>query len=145
MGVFCVEKRFGDSENYNRPVTCEKCGGIMIFKGVGEYQCEDCRAVDYDDYGKVRRFLEEHPGATASEAEMSTGVSQKSIRRMLKENKLEISQDSAAFLRCRIFNRVQKVRADETNIAIRLNLIPRISVRTNCLACHRHLRTGFHT
>lgn len=97
-----MEKRFGDEELYNRPMACERCGGIMIFKGVGEYQCEDCKAVAYDDYGKVRLFLEEHPGATASEAEMNTGVSQKSIRHMLKENKLEIAQDSAAFLRCEV-------------------------------------------
>ena len=41
---------------------CKKCGGIMVFKGVGEYHCEDCNAVDYDDYGKVRLYIEEHDG-----------------------------------------------------------------------------------
>lgn len=95
-------EKFGDIDPYHRPVVCEKCGGVMIFKGVGEYHCEDCKNVAYDDYGKVRLYIEKHAGATASEVEMHTGVSQKSIRQMLKENRLEIAQDSMAFLRCEI-------------------------------------------
>ena len=74
----------------------------MIFKGVGEYHCENCRHVEYDDYGKVRLYVEKHRGATSSEVSMQTGVSQKAIRQMLKENRLEITQDSAAFLRCEV-------------------------------------------
>lgn len=95
-------ERIGDADPYHRPVRCEKCGGVMIFKGVGEYHCEDCKNVAYDDYGKVRLYIEKHAGATASEVERQTGVSQKAIRQMLKENRLEIAQDSAAFLRCEI-------------------------------------------
>jgi ribosomal protein L32 len=96
-----VKMRFGEVD-YHRPIKCEKCGGIMVFKGVGEYQCEDCKFVAYDDYGKTRLYIEKHPGATASEVEMATGVSQKAIRQMLKENRLQIAQDSASFLRCEI-------------------------------------------
>ena len=47
-----VKMRFGEVD-YHRPIKCEKCGGIMVFKGVGEYQCEDCKFVAYDDYGKT--------------------------------------------------------------------------------------------
>ena len=90
---------------YNRPMECAKCGGVMIFAGVGEYHCEDCDAVDYDDYGKVRNYLEAHRGATAAEVEMFTGVSQRTIRNLLKEDRLEISADSVAFLRCEICGR----------------------------------------
>ena len=97
-----MERRFNDGDIYNRPLVCEECGGIMIFKGVGEYQCEKCRHVAYDDYGKVRLYVEKHRGATTAQVSMETGVSQKSIRNMLKENKLEITQDSAAFLRCEV-------------------------------------------
>ena len=97
-----MERRFNDVDIYNRPLVCEECGGIMIFKGVGEYQCEKCRHVAYDDYGKVRLYVEKHRGATTAQVSMETGVSQKSIRNMLKENKLEITQDSAAFLRCEV-------------------------------------------
>lgn len=85
---------------YNRPYECKKCGGVMIFKGVGEYQCEDCGALDYDEYGIVRNYIEKHSKATMAYIAAQTGVSQKSIRQMLKEGRLEIAPDSRAFLKC---------------------------------------------
>ena len=91
------------SENaYNRPIHCEKCGGIMVFIGVGEYRCEDCKAHAFDDYGKVRAYVEEHKGATAIEVESATGVSQKAIRNMLREDRLEVTADSKSFLHCEV-------------------------------------------
>lgn len=74
----------------------------MVFKGVGEYRCEDCGAVDYDDYGKVRLYLEDHKGANAVEVESETGVSQKSIRQMLRESRLQVAENSRTFLNCEI-------------------------------------------
>ncbi len=88
---------FGD---YNIPYICRECGGIMIFRGVGEYCCEDCKAVDYDDYGKVRLYIEKRAGATAPEIERATGVSQKKIRNMLREKRFQIAADSVSFLHC---------------------------------------------
>lgn len=87
-------------DSYNIPRVCGKCGGVLVFKGVGEYRCEDCGNVEYDDYGKVRMYIEEHRGATAAQIESAIGVSQKSIRRMLKEGRLEVTADSRTFLRC---------------------------------------------
>ena len=76
FGEVCdMDRRINENDIYNRPLTCEKCGGIMIFKGVGEYHCENCRHVEYDDYGKVRLYVEKHRGATSSEVSMQTGVS----------------------------------------------------------------------
>ena len=86
--------------SYNRPYICKECGGIMVFKGCGEYAFENCRAKDYDDYGKVRNYIEHNQGANAAEIELKTGVSQKAIRQMLKESRLEITADSVAFMRC---------------------------------------------
>lgn len=91
-----------DADKINRPVYCEKCNGIMVFKGVGEYKCEECGYLDYDDYGKVRNYVEKHPGATSAEVSTETGVSQKSIRVMLKEERLEIAANSSIFLKCEI-------------------------------------------
>lgn len=87
---------------YNIPRACKECGGVMIFKGVGEYHCEDCGFVDYDDYGKVRLYIEEHRGATAAEIENAVGVSQRSIRRMLKDSKIEIAEGSKVFMHCEV-------------------------------------------
>ena len=87
---------------YNIPRECEKCGGVMVFKGLGEYRCEHCGELAYDDYGKVRNYIEEHRGATAAQIEEAIGVSQKTIRRLLKEGKLEVTEDSRSFLRCEL-------------------------------------------
>lgn len=89
-------------DNYNIPRVCKKCGGVLVFKGVGEYRCEDCGELDYDDYGKVRLYIEEHKGATAAQIENAIGVSQRSIRQMLKDGRLEVTADSKTFLRCEV-------------------------------------------
>ncbi len=87
---------------YHIPRTCKDCGGVMVYKGVGEYQCELCGDIDYDDYGKVRLYIEQHKGATAAEIENAVGVSQRSIRRMLRESRIEIAEGSKIFLHCEI-------------------------------------------
>lgn len=89
-----------DISRLNIPTYCEKCGGVMVFKGVGEYECEECGNLEYDDYGKVRNYVEKHPGATSAQASAATGVTQKSIRVMLKEERLEIAANSTTFLKC---------------------------------------------
>jgi len=92
----------GNLEMYNVPRVCKVCGGVMVFKGVGEYQCEDCRAVDYDDYGKVRLYIENHRGATAAQIEQEVGVPQRTIRRLLKDGRIEVAEGSRVLLRCEI-------------------------------------------
>lgn len=87
---------------YNVPRNCKQCGGIMVYQGVGEYQCEACKFVDWDDYGKARNYIEKHKGANAAEIEKATGVSQRSIRRMLKESRLEIADGSRVYLNCEV-------------------------------------------
>lgn len=97
-----TKKEAVDLSGYNRPFVCKECGGLMIFKGVGEYRCEDCDYLDYDDYGKVRCYIEKHSGANLAQIAEKTGVSQKSIMQMLKEARLEVAQDSRAFMKCSI-------------------------------------------
>lgn len=87
---------------YNIPRVCKDCGGVMIFKGVGEYHCEECGAVEFDDYGKVRLYIEEHRGATAAQIESAVGVPQRTIRKLLKEGRLEIAEGSRTFLHCEV-------------------------------------------
>ncbi len=49
------EERVDLIDLYNIPRVCQICGGVMVFKGVGEYHCENCGDVAYDDYGKPIR------------------------------------------------------------------------------------------
>lgn len=83
-----------------RPTICKKCSGIMVYKGLGEYQCEDCGMLEYDDYGKVRNYLENHRGANVAEISNFTGVTHKAIRDMIKENRFEIIDNRGGYLRC---------------------------------------------
>ena len=53
-----LKKEFSEINTYNRPTYCAECGAVMVFKGLGEYQCEKCGARDYDDYGKVRNYAQ---------------------------------------------------------------------------------------
>ena len=91
---------FQDSDVYHRPTICPDCGGELTFKGCGEYRCETCKYVAYDDYGKVRNYVEKHGGATAAQVSEATGVKQKTIRTMLKESRLEIAEGSNSFMKC---------------------------------------------
>jgi len=70
--------------------------------GVGEYKCEGCGFVMYDDFGIVRNYLEVHKGATSSDVSKATGVAMETIRQFLKEERLEITAGSGVFLACEI-------------------------------------------
>ena len=41
-----ILERAGGMDSYNIPRVCKNCGGVMVFKGVGEYRCEACGEVD---------------------------------------------------------------------------------------------------
>lgn len=87
----------------DKPTRCEKCGSMEIeFKGVGEYKCKNCGFLMYDDYGLVRNYIEQNPGATQTEVSMATGVTKSKIRQMLKDERIEIAPGSLVFLSCEI-------------------------------------------
>lgn len=72
----------------------------MVFVGVGEYHCEDCKFVDYDDYGKVRNYIEEHKGANILMVAANTGVSKRQIRNLLRQDRIELVEEGLPILRC---------------------------------------------
>lgn len=87
--------------DYNSPVVCEKCGCRRIqYVGVGEYKCEECGFFMYDDYGKVRNYIEKNPGATSNDVSIAVGVSKEKIRRLLRDDKIQIAPGSVSFLKC---------------------------------------------
>lgn len=93
-------KRLAMVDDYHRPTFCKICNGVMVYRGLGEYQCEECEAVEYDDYGKVRNYLDKHRGANVAEISSVTGVSHKTIRDMIKENRFEIIESPTGYLKC---------------------------------------------
>lgn len=95
-----IYKRLSMMEDYHRPTFCKKCNGVMVYKGLGEFQCEECEAVEYDDYGLVRNYLDKHRGANVAEISTETGVSHKTIREMIKENRFEVIESPTGYLVC---------------------------------------------
>ena len=83
------------------PIKCDKCNcSDLEYMGLGGYMCKDCGHKMFDDYGKVREYLDLHRGATATEVSVATGVPVGKIRQMVREEKFEITQNSAVFMAC---------------------------------------------
>lgn len=90
-----------DTDYYNKPIKCSECGDTDLkYEGLGSYRCMRCRHVMYDDYGKVREYLDSHRGATVVEVSDATGISKGKIRQMLKDDRIEIAPGSAMFIFC---------------------------------------------
>ncbi len=91
-----------EKDGLNKPMICKECGGHMKFQGLGEYRCEECGTLAYDDYGKVRNYLEEHRGATAYEISQEIGIPQRNIRKLIREERIEVSENSRVFVKCKM-------------------------------------------
>ena len=81
---------------------CKKCGGNVLIVNDGEYKCEECGEIYYDDYGKIKKYMENNKGATIQEIVQATGVSRRSIKELLSNCKLEIVQPSNAYIKCNV-------------------------------------------
>ena len=82
------------------PVRCTKCEGSLKYRGLGQYACVECGNIEMDDYGKVRAYLEQHPGANQRDVSVATGVPAARIRQLLLEERIEITAASGLFLNC---------------------------------------------
>ncbi len=86
----------------HRPLFCEVCeDGKMYYDGNGIYHCGSCGAEALDDYGKIRRFLEEHGPDSAVAVARETGVDLGIVSMFLKDGRIEIPNESSMFIKCR--------------------------------------------
>lgn len=79
-------KKFKKLMNEDLPINCSACGGKMIFQGIGSYICEKCASIEYDNYGKVRNYIEKHPGANAVTTAKALGLDRHVVWKMLNEH-----------------------------------------------------------
>jgi len=79
----------------NLKTACEKCGGQLKSVRSGEYRCQKCGATEYDDFGRIRLFLEEHGPASKEEIVIATGVEREIVVEYIKEQRLEAAKTEA--------------------------------------------------
>lgn len=91
-----LEKRIMD----RRPMFCKECGGKLFYQAGGSYKCEDCGAEEYDDFGKIKRYLEAHGPSPATFISEDTGVPLEIINLFLKNGRLEIPEGSKFYIKC---------------------------------------------
>ena len=84
----------------NRPVICHKCNGELKYIGGGKYRCEVCNHEFYDDFGKIKEFLDTNGPAPALLIAEKTGVNLDLIDLFLRKGRLEIIENSPAYISC---------------------------------------------
>lgn len=62
--------------------------------------CPECREADERTFARVRDFLREFPGSSASAVVYYTGVAEKRVMRYLREGRIEIIDGNQNFLTC---------------------------------------------
>lgn len=81
---------------------CEKCGGRLLYKYSGIYECEGCHIEVYDDFGRVKKYIEDHGPAPANEISQNTGVGLSTINKFLRAGRVEIPEGSGFYIKCAI-------------------------------------------
>ncbi len=86
---------------YAKIKNCIECGSRVLPLRDGEYKCEMCGKIFLDDFGKVRKYLEEHGKTNARTIAYETGVPMQTVYSLLKNCKIEIIQPSKDYIKCK--------------------------------------------
>lgn len=88
---------YSDDANF----ICPNCDILMKYKYGGLYVCEKCGAEQLNDFGKVKKYLNEHGPTNAIELSANTGVRRSRIGEFLRLGKVEIPESSNTFIHCK--------------------------------------------
>lgn len=94
--IYKLEKLMSEG----KPLFCSKCHGNLVFEGGGSYSCSQCGNIELDNFGKVKKYLDENGLTSMLVLEEETGVERKIIEQMLKEGRLEIPESSEYYIQC---------------------------------------------
>lgn len=78
---------------------CKSCKS-MFQHIAGPIMCQKCRAIEEDRFQIVKEYLRENPGTSLMVVSAETGIESKIILRFLREERLEVSEDSPISLVC---------------------------------------------
>lgn len=73
---------------------CRRCGKINQSMGNSGY-CPACLVEERSDYENVRNYVRTHPNVSVMDAHMATGVSLKTIHRLIRNGDLTLKEGSA--------------------------------------------------
>lgn len=78
---------------------CRVCGRIFNYMS-GAPVCQVCRENLEAKFQEVKEYIREHRGVGISEVAEACDVDPAQIRQWLKDDRLEVTEDSAIFLNC---------------------------------------------
>ena len=78
---------------------CRACGKIFNYIS-GIAICDACKKKREEQFQEVKKYINDHRGATMEEVTEETGVSQKLLRQWIKEERLVLSKDSPIVFHC---------------------------------------------
>lgn len=78
---------------------CRSCGRIFNYVA-GAVICPACREGQEAKFQEVKEYVREHKGAGIAEVAEACEVEPAQIRQWLREERLEVTEDSAVFLNC---------------------------------------------
>lgn len=84
----------------NKPIRCEKCNGKLFYVHSGMYRCDRCGYEVYDDFGKVRKYLDENGPTPMPIVSQATGVSMEVLGILLRQGRVEIPDGSNFYISC---------------------------------------------
>lgn len=73
----------------------------MKYKYAGIYSCEQCGAEKLNDFGKIKKYLNENGPTNAIDLSANTGVRRSRIGEFLRMGKVEIPENSPVFIHCK--------------------------------------------
>lgn len=92
------------NELFREKIThCSKCGYAFTaedYAGYEAFLCPHCGNEDMTNFGRIHRYLETHGSASMYQIYENTGISTREIKQYLRESRVEISENSKAFIRC---------------------------------------------
>ncbi len=83
-----------------KPKCCPRCRGKIDYIGIGTYRCSVCKYEFFDDFGKIKDFLDQNGPAPATVINSATGVDTEIINYYLREGRLEIPDGDGLYIKC---------------------------------------------
>ena len=71
------------------PTHCSVCGGPVTYRGRGTYECDHCKNIDLDDFGRIDQYLEEHGPTSAPVISRALHIPIAKVRDLIAQGRLE--------------------------------------------------------